>query len=134
MYSQSSSHREIEQVKQVINGNRYDLFIEFHEDWEYTGYYLFELTNNAPQFGPAIIESVKKVGPIHPGPEVDGMPVVDGIVHTGEAKAGTEIMPIYLQAYHTNHCITLESASQLDMNLRVQSHLAAVTTALNQLD
>ena len=68
-------------VKKFLSGKKFDLFMEFHEDWEYDGYYLYEISPNPKaRCGAKIIKELKrKKLPIHNG-DADGRSVLNGLV------------------------------------------------------
>jgi len=90
--------------KRALRGQRFDLFIDCHEDVDAPGLYVF-----APQpLGRAIVDAVRPLGPVHPGPLVDGeIPLVNGVVQFGSrrrrrrfSRLGTWPLPFYVARYH----------------------------------
>jgi hypothetical protein len=127
---------ESSSVKKFLTGKRFDLFIEFHEDWEYDGYYLYELAKDGKKFGKKIIEKLKKGKfPIHNG-VADGRDTVNGIVETGKSMPPPEIaakvMALYVSARHADHIITSETPSKLNIESRIKMHLTVLETALEE--
>jgi len=119
-------------VKNVLQDRHFDTFVEFHEDWEFEGYYLFELQRNQRPIGRKIIENIKQIGPIHSASSIDDMPVKNGIVQTDlEAKKiGNDAMPLYVFRFHADHCITSETPTQWDIENRISAHLMVLDVAL----
>ncbi len=119
-------------VKRALRGRRFDFFIEFHEDWEFSGFYLFENRRDGDLIGPEIIRSVEKVAPIHRDSTIDDFSASDGVLSPDlEAEEiGYQAMPLYIYNFHSDHIVTCETPSQLDLEQRITAHLAALDTAL----
>ena len=59
---------EVGLLKRALRGQRFDLFLDCHEDVDAPGLYVF-----APRaIGEAIVAAAGRHGPLHPGPLVDG--------------------------------------------------------------
>jgi hypothetical protein len=140
---------EVAQVQRALATERFDLFIDCHEDVDAPGFYVF--APRAP--GRAIVAAAGVLGPIHPGPLVDGeLPVRDGVVAldaAGErvARAGTRrdrrgqrsSWPLPAGSWAAalpppdmgqTITVTLETPTQLPFDRRVAMHLAAIDAAL----
>lgn len=113
----------------------FDLTLCLHEDWEATGYYLYELA--APgqaSLAPAFLTAAAAHLPIDPAAVIDGRPVtIPGLIHPQDDPLLRETWPeaISLRAHHTPACYTLETPSTAPLATRVSTHVAAVTTALD---
>jgi hypothetical protein len=123
-------------VKKFLAGKKFDLFIEFHEDWEYDGYYLYELSKNAKTLcGKKIIKELQKKGlPIHEG-EADGRPTKNGLVVTGDkipAEIMRKVMALYVYTHTSDHIITSESPSKMNIESRILMHLTALDIVLTE--
>lgn len=120
-------------VKKFLGKKRFDLFIEFHEDWEYDGYYLYEPSKNE-KFGEKIIASMGKL-PVYNG-IADGRKVINGIVKIGPLKSHeieSKVMALYVYKNNADHVITSETPSKLNMESRIKMHLIALEVALSNL-
>ncbi len=115
----------------------FDLALCLHEDWESTGFYLYELNPTArPTLADAMIAAVEKVCPIDEAAVIDGRPIdVRGIIRPTADPMQRELWPeaIYLRAHHTTLTYTLESPSAFPLAQRIAAQRAAVETALNAL-
>ena len=127
---------EIEIIHRFVDGRRFEAVIDFHEDWESPGYYLYELRRDVPAMGHEIVRAVEPVCPINTDPIIEGDPANAGVIHPdiddGRLKDRGEAIPINLYKRHTNHLITSETPTARPMSERVQAHLnalAAVTAA-----
>lgn len=121
-------------IKKTIKGMRFALFVDFHEDWEYKGFYLYELSKNK-YFGKSVIAGVKKVIPINMKRIIDGRPAKKGLIVPvlEQPDIGEKPFPRFAFKHHTNHIITLETPSTLKLEKRVNAHLAALQIALKLL-
>ena len=58
-------------VRLFLVGRQYDLFVEFHEDWAYDGFYLFELSQNYKSIDEKITATVSQVAKLHRNAQVN---------------------------------------------------------------
>ncbi|MGH2352499.1 MAG: hypothetical protein ACRDI2_00350 [Chloroflexota bacterium] len=95
---------EISLLKRALAGRHFDLFVDCHEDVDAPGLYVF-----APSaLGRAIVAAAAEVGPVHPGPAVDGeIPLKESVVELDAERAGprrrtwsTWPLPFYIARYH----------------------------------
>ncbi len=94
----------------------FDLAICVHEDWESTGFYLYELNpDNRPSLAVPMIDAAKKVCPIDMSPMIEGREAKGGIIRPSGDPLEREKWPesIYLQAHHTRLSYTIESPPPL---------------------
>jgi len=112
----------------------FDLVLCVHEDWESTGYYLYELNpRDRPSLAPPMIDAVASVCAIDQNKIIDGREVAaPGIIRPVSDPLMRETWPeaIYLRAHHTTLSYTLESPSAFPLAQRVTAHRAAIETAL----
>ena len=72
---------------------------------------------------------VEKVCPLNTDAEIEGMSAAGGIVYADIAKAEKgrgQGIPLELFYGHTDHQLTLESPTGLDMDVRVAAHIVAL--------
>jgi len=132
---------EVRLCKGLLKSERFDLFLEFHEDWEFEGYYLFEVRQEeASRLGPALIDAVRSHGPIYRHPEVEGFPVVDGVVDATPSQLarhniGNKPLPLWLfRAGVSYHTITSETPSkQWAADARIATHLSIARNCVDLL-
>jgi hypothetical protein len=112
----------------------FDLVLCVHEDWESTGYYLYELNPlDRPSLAHPMIDAVAAVCPIDQNKIIDGREVsAPGIIRPINDPLLRETWPesLYLRAHHTTLSYTLESPSALPLTQRIAAHRAAIETAL----
>lgn len=110
----------------------FDLTLCLHEDWEASGFYLYELNpdgNRSPS--EAVIRAVSEVCPIDASPLIDGREASGGIIRPQLDPATRADWPeaFYLVQHRTRHSFTLEAPSDFPLSVRV----AALTTAMGVL-
>jgi murein peptide amidase A len=114
----------------------FDMAVCVHEDWESTGFYLYELNpTNRPNLGTPIISAVSKVCPIDKSPLIEGREARGGIISPVLNPAEREKWPeaIYLQVHHTTLSYTIESPSALALVTRIAALNTALRTAIDRL-
>ena len=119
---------EVEGLRRLLGGDRFEFVLDLHEDWESPGYYLWEQCRGRPPVGNDITGRAARVCPINTSPVIEGFPARNGLIlpdlHEEEARRGRNI-PLMLFKKNTDHCLTCESPTALDMESRVQAHIAA---------
>lgn len=111
----------------------FDLTLCVHEDWEATGFYLYELNPlGRPGLADAIIAAVSRVFPIDLSPSIDGREAKGGIIRPNGDPALREDWPeaLYLRAHHSTLGYTVETASALPLAQRIEAHCAAIRSAI----
>lgn len=112
----------------------FDLSIFLHEDWEATGFYLYELNpDQRPSLAPRMITAASRICPIDPAAIIDGREVAEpGIIRPISDPLLRESWPeaVYLRAHHTALTYTLESPSALPLAQRIACLRAAVESVL----
>ena len=114
----------------------FHLALSLHEDWETTGFYLYEInTSKHGCIGPAVLEKVSAVMEIETGTVLDQHEVTSRgyIYHPPEADA-PENWPEAI--FHVKRCpllsCTFETPSALPLQERVSAHVTALQAALDQ--
>lgn len=112
------------------------LFISLHEDWETSGFYLYEINLGAdrPHRVAALLAAVEEIFPPESGPEIDGHEVraAGWIFHACEADLPDEWPEaIHLAKRGCPLSYTLETPSCARLGDRVAAHLAAVRSLLS---
>lgn len=113
----------------------FDTTICLHEDWESTGFYLYELNPmNRPTHADRMIAAASRVCPIDPATVIDGREIAEpGIIRPVADPLLRENWPesIYLRAHHTTLTYTLESPSSLPLPQRIAVLRAAVESVIS---
>jgi hypothetical protein len=111
----------------------FDLSFCVHEDWEATGYYLYELNpDQRPTLAEPMIAAVAKRCLIEPSEMIDGREARAGIVRPEHDPATRDLWPeaIYLRKHHTTLAYTIESPSSLPLEQRIHAHCAALAAGI----
>jgi len=58
-------------LRKFIKRQRYEVFFDHHEDYEATGYYMYEIERNDQLLGARIVEAVKAIGSIDSSENTD---------------------------------------------------------------
>jgi hypothetical protein len=134
---------EVNLVKKAIGRGGYDLAMEFHEDVDTDGFYLYELTaGKEASWGPGIVEKIRERWPINMRGEIEGMKSRDGLIHRQEQRDSFKKLvrtrldwpqAFYFFTHGTKHCFTTETFITIDLKERAEIHLTAMEVALQQL-
>ena len=124
-------------MRQALDGDRFDFWIDAHEDYAEDGYYMFAPGDEG--WAAEVVTAVGEVGPVTTKPEIDEMRIVDGLVQfdedTRERFEDREEWPLafYLIKNFSEHGFTPETPGLQPLELRVKMHLAAYDAALSSL-
>lgn len=124
---------EVQVVKELVKGRRFAFVFDCHEDWESPGFYVYEQRRGGGGLGGDIVAAVEKVCPLNRQDEIEGAAAVEGVIVADTAKAERERgkgIPLELYRRHTDHLLTSESPTGLDMSVRVAAHLAALDVVI----
>jgi protein MpaA len=112
----------------------FDITICLHEDWESTGFYLYELNpENRPSLAERMVAGASRVCPIDTAPIIDGREsAAPGIIRPISDPLMRENWPeaIYLRAHHAVLTYTLESPSAFPLAQRIACLRAAIESIL----
>jgi murein peptide amidase A len=115
-----------------------DLFISLHEDWETSGFYLYEINlgSDHPPRVRAVLDAIKPWFAPEPGFEIDGHLAreLGWIFHAAEADL-PEAWPeaIFLSKMGCELSFTLETPSRAPLADRVAAHVAGVRVLCAEL-
>jgi predicted deacylase len=114
----------------------FDLALCLHEDWESSGFYLYELNpDGQPSLAEKIIAAVAEVCPIDMSSVIEKWPASGGVlrpnISPAERPQWAEAM--YLVSHKTRHSYTLEAPSDFPLPARVAALAAAVQTVVSLL-
>jgi murein peptide amidase A len=110
----------------------FDLAVCVHEDWESTGFYLYELNpDGRPSLAEPMIAAASRVCAIDPSPLIEGREAKGGIIRPSLNPLEREKWPesIYLQVNHTRLSYTIETPSSLPLETRIEALRAALQAA-----
>ena len=123
---------EVDIVKETIEGQRFHFCIDFHEDWEAEGVYLYEAQRNERWIGPEITRQIEKIGRIDGGAGESDLPIADGVFQVDPAWGDAGLAP-YLFHFSADHVMICETPTSWHLDQRTAAHLAALDAALKAL-
>ena len=121
-------------IRRFIQDRRFQAVVDLHEDWESPGYYLYEQLRDMPSLGLDVTRSVAGICPLNTAGTIENERAVEGVIHPNmdaERRRKGEGIPIALfQCGYTDHLVTSETPSSLDLARRVDAHLVALDAIL----
>ncbi len=111
----------------------FDMAVAVHEDWESTGFYLYELNpDGRASAAQPMIAAASKACPIDLSPLIEGRESKGGVIRPVLNPLEREKWPesIYLQVNHTRLSYTIETPSSLPVETRVSALRAALRAAI----
>ena len=129
---------EIRFVQQALADKQIDLSMEFHEDVDTDGFYLYEIKARKPYFGEAIVQEVARHWAINLRDRIEDLPSAKGVIRLPQHRLSQFRQrgwpqTIYLYRNGARHCITCETPVHLPLPERAQIHLTALVTSLKQM-
>ncbi len=125
---------EIHVIKRFIRGRKFAAIMDLHEDWESSGYYLYEQVRGLAPAGPTIARRVSRVCPLNTQPTIEGEVAENGVIfpdlQVEKRRLGGGVPIVLFKQAYTDRLITSETPSALAMDVRVQAHLVALETML----
>ena len=113
-----------------------DLTLSLHEDWEATGFYLYEFNSTGKEvIAWAALRAAAGVGPIDLSETIDEHAAENGIIRaTGSTFDDRDDLPeqIYLYKHVTKLSYTFETPSGIDLETRIRMQVEACRAALDE--
>jgi protein MpaA len=113
---------------------RFDLVICAHEDWEATGFYLYELNlGDDASLAPAMLAAARVHSPIESAAVIDGRPSAGpGLIRPVSDPLLRDTWPeaLYLAYKHSTLNYTIETASAQPLEQRIATQCAVLKAAL----
>lgn len=129
--------REIRCLMDVLRYRTFHLSVEFHEDIDTRGFYLYEhFPDHRQPIAPEVIGTLEGAGyPILKDPVIEGMPAHNGIIHPRRARRAKFRrhgwpQALYMYRHGTRRTFTLETPALIDFSTRVQMHVLAFRTII----
>ena len=120
---------EVDLVKQSLKELRFDFAIDFHEDWEAKGFYLYEDQRDERWRAPEVIRRIKEIGSIDKESGENDLPIAEGAFRI-DPDWGYAGLISYVYGFHTDHAILTETPTRWALTQRSAAHLAALDTLL----
>jgi protein MpaA len=127
---------EAELIRRLVRGRRFVFSMEFHEDVDATGFYLYEGRRTPPYVGERILQAVTRTIHINPDPIIDGNAATgEGLIRRRLDEAAMRRRPQWPMAYHllrhcTDHVLGSETPVSVPVEQRARAHVVALRTAL----
>ena len=122
---------EVTIIKKALDKTQFSLAIDFHEDYDATGFYLYEGKRDEKYIGPKLAVAAKVIGPIDPDDPGEDAPDLAEGVYKVATSWGTQGLAPYLLHFHSEHVIISETPTVWQLEQRVALHLTILDTALN---
>mgnify|MGYP006274323687 CR=1 FL=1 len=135
--SEVKAHREW--LDNHCQPRNYDLSLMLHEDWEATGFYIYELAHDpALRIHTSMLQAALHWVPLDLSETIDGHQAREGRIAPLEFEKFTldneTDLPgaeaVYLSKYYTRLNYTLETPSALPIATRVDTHVAVIQAAV----
>lgn len=127
---ESEEVSEVAIVKKALGQTQFSLAIDFHEDYEVTGFYLYEGKRDEQHVGPEIANTVKSIGPIDTEDSGEDAPdIAEGVYKVAE-EWGTQGLAPYLLHFHSEHVIITETPTAWSLEQRAALHLGVLDAVL----
>ena len=117
-------------VKKSLRQMQFSLAIDFHEDYDATGFYLYEGKRDAQYIGPQLAEVVKSIGPIDTEDSGEEAPDIAEGVYKVASEWGMQGLAPYLLHFHSEHVIITETPTVWPLEQRAALHLGVLDGAL----
>lgn len=121
-------------LRKFVAGKRFDVFFDHHEDYEATGFYMYEAQREDKLLGVEIVEAIKEIGPVDGDENTDeglDLPISEGLfgINPKWHKHGWSAYAYYENSDHVVLCETPSTAWDLDR--RVKAHRIAQVMTLD---
>ena len=121
---------EVAIVKKAIAQTQFSLAIDFHEDYDATGFYLYEGKRDEAYIGVELADAVKTIGPIDADDPGEEAPEIAAGVYKVATEWGTQGLAPYLLHFHSEHVIITETPTIWPLEQRVALHLGILDGTL----
>ncbi|MCY3550877.1 MAG: M14 family metallocarboxypeptidase [Candidatus Poribacteria bacterium] len=122
---------EVAILKKALGQTQFSLAIDFHEDYDATGFYLYEGKRDEKYIGPRLATTAKTIGPLDPDDPGEDAPDLAEGVYKVATSWGTQGLTPYLLHFHSEHVIISETPTVWQLEQRVALHLTILDTALD---
>ena len=121
---------EVAIIKKALGQTQFAITIDFHEDYDATGFYLYEGKRDEKYIGPDLATAAKAIGPMDPDDPGEDAPDLAEGVYKVATSWGTQGLTPYLLHFHSEHVIISETPTVWPLEQRAALHLTILDTAL----
>ncbi len=122
--------------QRFLQGRRFDLALNLHEDYDATGIYLYELSRKQ-SIGDNLLRICEEIIPRETANQIDGANMVNGLLERTDdiehiANEELEGWPesIWLYLRHSSDACTFETPSEMDLDRRIKTHQQFIEAAI----
>ena len=120
--------REAQILKQLLTRLDVACLVDFHEDWEATGFYMYEGKRDDEWIGAQVVRAVETVDPVDPDAEGDEL-ISKGLYKVTEAWGTMGLAPHVLK-FHAPHVMIFETPTSWTIDQRARAHRRALDAVL----
>ena len=120
---------EMEVVARTLEGRRFDLCLDLHEDWEAEGFYMYEGNASGQWLGPTVLDKVSQTGAIDTETDESDIPLSPGLLQVDPAWGGRGLASFLLER-HADHVMIFETPTSWPLAQRVTAQRMATDTVL----
>jgi len=136
---------EIRLMMDFLKNREYDLSVEFHEDVDTKGFYLYEhqpinvVDSMSNEWGEEITRLLREQGfPINESPVIEGMPALHGVISPKRKRRSFFRrhgwpQAFYMHKHGTKRTLTLETPPCLSIDDRAKMHIEVFLFAVNKV-
>lgn len=118
-----------------LQGRKFELAVNLHEDYDSAGIYLYELSWKR-SIGDTLLSACEEIIPREAAHEIDGTEIVNGLLkrtddieHIANEELGGWPESIWLYLKHSSDACTFETPSEMDLDRRIKAHQRFIKTA-----
>ncbi|MCG9127795.1 M14 family metallocarboxypeptidase [Candidatus Poribacteria bacterium] len=127
---ESNEIKEVMIIKECLGETQFSFTIDFHEDYDATGFYMYEGQEDNKFIGPDIAQQVTTIGPMDTEDSgEDTTPIVKGVYNVSP-KWGAKGLAPYMLHHHTKHVLITETPTDWQIEQRAALHLGLLDAAL----
>ncbi|MEP6809725.1 MAG: M14 family metallocarboxypeptidase [Chthoniobacterales bacterium] len=118
----------VRELERLIAGERFALSLTLHEDYDATGFYVYEVMRRAPFWGELLLQKARPLIAIDSRPTIDRRHARAGLVRRQFKPERFSAMPesIYLHRRHSYRTFTTETPSEFALEKRIAAHVAVI--------
>ncbi len=118
----------VRELLRLIDGERFALSLTLHEDYDATGFYVYEVMRRAPFWGEKLLRKARAHIAIDDRANIDRRRARAGLVRRQFKPQRFPAMPesIYLHRRHSYRTFTTETPSEFALEDRIAAHVAVI--------